>query len=155
MKHLLLERERWEAIVKEPSIIPQAVEEILRFDTVSPNWRRTASEDTEVGGVSIPKGAILLLSLGSANHDEAYFKDPERFDMRRENASAHLGFSRGVHYCVGAPLGRLEAQVALDVLSKRLPAMRLVEGQAFEYQRNVVNRGLKHLLVEWPSGAGG
>lgn len=149
MKHLLTERDRWEQLCANPSLMENAVEEVLRFDGSVPVWRRVAKEDVELGGVTLPKGAKLALVLGSGSHDEAYFTHPETFDIHRANARNHLAFGKGIHYCVGAPLARLEAKIALELLAKRLPGLRLVPDQQIEYVPTVSFRGPKHLLVEW------
>jgi cytochrome P450 len=110
---------------------------------------RFAREAVEVGGVRLPKGAPVFLLFASANQDEAKFPAPLDYNPRRENLSAHLGFSRGLHYCLGAPQARLEMRVALEVLTRRLPGLRLVPNQEMRYVRSAVLRGLKHLHLEW------
>ncbi|MDN5917319.1 MAG: cytochrome P450 [Pseudonocardia sp.] len=149
---LLENREAWDAICKDPSLIPNAVEEILRYSSSVIAWRRRATATTTVGGVEIPEGANVLLATGSANHDENVFTDSETFDIHRDNANRHLAFGFGNHNCMGSPLARLEMKVILEELTRRLPHIRLAEGQTFEYSANTSFRGPDHVLVEWDAG---
>ncbi len=149
LKELLTHREQWEAICADPGLIPNAVEELLRFGPPVFAWRRLAKRDTTVAGVDLPAGSKVLLLLGSANRDEASFAEGERLDVRRQNAKEHLAFGFGIHYCLGAPLARLEARVVLEELTRRLPGMRLVPGQQFTFSLNTSFRGPEHVWVEW------
>ena len=147
-RRLLTERHAWEEICRDPSLIPNAVEEVLRFDSSVIAWRRKTTEAVEIGGVPVPADANLLLLLGSANRDPAVFEAPDRFDIHRQNAKEHLSLGHGAHYCLGAPLVRLEARVVLEELSTRLPGLRLVPGQRLRFQPNTTFRGPLTLLVE-------
>lgn len=148
-RRLLTERQAWEEICAEPSLIPNAIEEVLRFDSSVIAWRRKTMQAVEIGGVSVPTDAKLLLLLGAANRDPTVFPDPDRFDTHRQNAKEHLSFGHGPHFCLGAPLGRLEARVVLEEISARLPSLRLVPRQTLHYLPNVSFRGPLSLLVEW------
>jgi cytochrome P450 len=148
-RRLLTERHAWEEICRDLSLIPNAVEEVLRFDSSVIAWRRRTTEAVEIGDVPVPADANLLLLLGSANHDPAVFEAPDRFDIHRSNAKEHLSLGHGAHYCLGAPLVRLEARVVLEELSTRLPGLRLVPGQRLRFQPNTTFRGPLSLLVEW------
>jgi cytochrome P450 len=149
LRQLLTHRPAWEEICRDASLIPNAVEEVLRFDSSVIAWRRQTTQAVEIGGVPVPAGANLLLLLGSANRDPTVFADPERFDIHRPNAREHLSLGQGAHYCLGAPLARLEARVVLEELSTRLPSLRLVPGQTPRFQPNTTFRGPLSLLVEW------
>ena len=149
LRRLLTDRPAWEDICRDPSLIPNAVEEVLRFDSSVIAWRRKTTEAVEIGGVPVPADANLLLLLGSADRDPAIFEDPDRFDIHRSNARAHLSLGHGAHYCLGAPLARLETRVVLEELSARLPSLRLVPGQTLTFQPNTTFRGPLSLLVEW------
>ncbi|MGX1759596.1 cytochrome P450 [Streptomyces lydicus] len=139
----------------EPALMPRAVEELLRYEPpVQMLPQRTPLADIEVAGVTIPKGAPLILMLASGNRDPRRFRDPDRFDPTRED-NQHLGFGSGIHSCFGAPLARLEAQIALNELIQYLDDPRLVEDPP-PYRRSPVLRGPRHLLVEYRrSGARG
>ncbi|WP_327700862.1 cytochrome P450 [Streptomyces decoyicus] len=131
----------------EPALMPHAVEELLRYEPpVQMLPQRTPLADIEVAGVTIPQGAPLILLLASGNRDPLRFRDPDRFDPTREDHQ-HLGFGSGVHSCFGAPLARLEAQIALNELIQYLDHPRLVEDPP-PYRRSPVLRGPRHLLVE-------
>jgi cytochrome P450 len=149
LRRLLTERDAWEEICGDPSLIQNAIEEVLRFDSSVIAWRRKTTEAVEIGGVPVPAEANLLLLLGSANRDPAVFADPDHFDIHRQNAKEHLSFGHGAHYCLGRPLARLEARVVLQELSARLPSLRLVAGQTLRFQPNTTFRGPLSLLVEW------
>ena len=149
LRRLLTERHAWEEICSDPSLIPNAIEEVLRFDSSVIAWRRKTTEAVEIGGVPVPANANLLLLLGSANRDPAVFEDPEGFDIHRQNAKEHLSLGFGAHYCLGAPLGRLEARIVLEELSARLPSLRLIPGQTLRFQPNTTFRGPFALLVQW------
>ena len=148
VKLLLQHPSAWKEISEDPSLISNAVEECLRFSGPIAGWRRLTTKDAKVGGLDIPSGSKLLILMSSANHDERYFSDPEIFNIRRENASEHLSFGYGSHQCMGKNLARLELQIFLEELSRRIPHMKLAK-QTFTYLPNVAFRGPEHLLVEW------
>ncbi len=148
-RRLLEQRTIWEELCADSSLIPGAVEEMLRFDSPVVSWRRRAKHDVEIDGVEIPAGGQLLLLLGSANRDGSFFDDADRLDIRRGNASAHLSFGHGIHFCLGAALARLEARVVFEVLALRLPSLRLVAGQEFRFVPNTSFRGPLSLEAEW------
>ncbi|MFD1938106.1 cytochrome P450 [Nonomuraea mangrovi] len=132
-----------------PERVANAVEECMRIDGAALGSFRFATTDVELHGVTIPAGELVLLSTDSAAHDETVFPDPERFVIDRPNADAHMVFGYGIHFCVGAALGRLQLRTALDVLGARLPGLRLAEGASVAYRRSIVGRGLPSLMVEW------
>ncbi len=146
---LMRHRDAWDGLCAEPALIPNAVEELLRFDSSVITWRRKALKAVEIAGVPIPEGAKLLLALCSGNRDERQFPQAERLDLQRENARTHLSFGFGIHYCLGAPLARLEVKVILEELTRRLPSLRLAPGQRWEFPPNTSFRGPAQLLVEW------
>jgi cytochrome P450 len=124
------------------------VEECLRFDPAVLGHRRITTSATEIGGVPLPEGARIIMLFGSANRDPAHFPAPDDFDVRRDNAGTHLVFGKGVHFCLGAPLARMEFEIVLELLTEHAPEMCLVEGQAFPYAGNALWRTLGELLVE-------
>ncbi|MFJ5797597.1 cytochrome P450 [Streptomyces decoyicus] len=131
----------------EPALMPHAVEELLRYEPpVQMLPQRTPLAGIEVAGVTIPQGAPLILLLASGNRDPLRFPDPDCFDPTRDDHQ-HLGFGSGIHSCFGAPLARLEAQIALNELIQYLDHPRLVEDPP-PYRRSPVLRGPRHLLVE-------
>ncbi len=134
----------------DPSAMPRAVEELLRYDgSVERALVRWAVEDIEIAGRRIPRGDGVILILGSANHDPERFEAPERLDLERE-ANPHLGFGKGPHYCLGAPLARLEADVALTTLLRRLPGLRVaVPDDALSYRPLPMFKALETLPVTW------
>ena len=148
---LLSDRERWESLRNDLTLVPGALEEAMRFDSPIICWRRIAREDVEIGGFMIPAGAKLLLLFGSAHYDPDEFSDPEVFDPARPNASSHFAFGRGAHYCLGAPLARLEGKIALELLLDAAPEMRLAEHQP-RYSPTLVLHGIERLLVHPNAG---
>lgn len=133
-----------------PELAGSAVEELLRYDSPVQLTMRTALEDATAGGVEVPEGSFVILLLGAANRDPEAHPDPDRLDIERA-PSAHLAFGQGIHFCLGAPLARLEAQVALRALS-RTGAMALAAEP--EWKDNVVLRGVRRLMVQMSWGAG-
>ena len=146
---LLTDRSRWEALCRDPELIPNAVEECLRCGPSLTTNRRLCIKDTVVGGVPIPAGARVLLGVAAANQDPEVFSDPDVFDIERETAKRHLTFGFGAHTCLGAPLARLQMRVALDELTRRMPDMRLVPDQILEYAPNASARAPRSVEVEW------
>ncbi|WP_428098896.1 cytochrome P450 [Candidatus Rariloculus sp.] len=146
---LLSRRENWEAICTDPTLIPNALEEVLRFNSPQTSWRRVAARDTQIGGFKVPAGTQIFLSLGAANHDGDLYENPETFDIRRKNARTHISFGRGIHFCLGNRLALLEARITLETLVERVPSLRLVEGQALDYFPNFTFRGPKELWLQW------
>ncbi|MGW2489966.1 cytochrome P450 [Streptomyces sp. NPDC001606] len=131
---------------EDPALSVRIVEELLRYEPpVQIVPQRTCIADIEVRGVTIPKGSRLWLVLAAGNRDPERFKDPQRFDPDREDIQ-HLGFGSGIHSCFGAPLARLETQIALSELARRLENPRLVEDPP-PYRQNVVLRGPRHLTI--------
>jgi cytochrome P450 len=138
-----------QAIRDDPTLAAGAVEEALRMDPPIQSLFRRVTEDVEVGGTKIPKGSRVMVVYGAANRDEARFEDPDRFDIRRQGASRHLGFSRGVHFCLGASMARMEAGIAFELLAARLPNLRLDEGRRLERVPHFFLRGYKELHLCW------
>jgi cytochrome P450 len=129
----------------DPSLLPAAIEELLRYDGPVQRTGRMAASDVEIGGVSIPKGSLVLGLLGAANRDPAHFAEPDRLDLGRDEPR-HLAFGSGIHYCLGAPLARLEAQVAIGTLLRRFPALALAEERP-SWRPSSTLRGLDALPV--------
>jgi cytochrome P450 len=138
----LLERLR-----NTPALIPSTVEELLRYEPPAQFLpKRTTLGEIPLAGTSIPKGAFLTLALAAGNRDPARFADPDRFDPERRD-NQHLGFGSGIHLCFGAPLARMEAQIALTELVRRLEQPRLAVDPP-RYRPSPVLRGPAHLLIE-------
>ncbi len=147
---LLLEHpEQLRALRDDPGLIAGAVEEAVRMTSPVHAMFRTAMEAVELGGVPIPKGAHIRIVYASANRDEARFHEPERFDVRRPDVKKHLAFGQGLHFCIGAPLARLEARLALEALLRSLPGLRLLPGQTPGFLRSVTVRRHESLEVAW------
>ncbi|CAM5340121.1 cytochrome P450 family protein [Streptomyces aurantiogriseus] len=127
--HLLTHPAQLRAVREKPELVGPAVEEVLRYDgSVESSTFRYATEDVEYAGTRIPKGALVQIALSSANRDPQKFDDPDAFDVTRGSAqNAHLGFGHGPHYCLGAPLARLEMESALTGLFGRFPRMTLAD----------------------------
>jgi cytochrome P450 len=150
LRQLLGQPGLWDELREDPSLIENAVEETLRRDTSVIAWRRSSTRPVEISGVEVPEGARLMLLLASANRDEGVFEDPDAFDICRKNANKHIAFSHGIHFCPGAPLARLEARIAFELLTQRLPDLRLSPpDQRFEFDPNMSFRGPKELWAEW------
>jgi cytochrome P450 len=147
VRRLLEVPERWETLVQTPALIGAAIDETLRFDPSVPVWRRITTRPVTLGGVDLPQGAKLFLWLAAANRDPEVFAEPDRFDVRRSNADRHLAFGKGVHYCLGAHLGKLEARIALEEIMARWPGLRLVDGQVLTFHPNISFRGPQRLRV--------
>jgi cytochrome P450 len=118
-------RDQWEALAVAPAGWDNAVEEVLRWDSPVQITGRSAKDGAVADGRTIPRGQRVTVLLGAANRDPEVFADPARFDVTRPNARDHLAFSAGIHYCVGAGLARLEAVVALRMLTERFPRLRV------------------------------
>ncbi len=151
--HLLTRRAQWRALCDEPALIPNASEEMMRFDPSVCTWRRLVRRATTIHGVELPEGANLLLMLNSANRDETIFPEPDQVDITRGNVKEHLAFGYGIHYCVGAPLARVEMVAVFEALTQRLPTLRLRPDQPLAYTRNISFRGPLQLHVEWDERA--
>jgi cytochrome P450 len=141
---LLTHRGEWDRLVEDPTLVASAVEELLRFDTPLQLFRRTAFADAEVGGTPVPAGEQVALLLGSANRDPDAFPDPDRLDVGRR-PNPHLGFGAGIHFCLGAPLARVELQEELGALLRLAPGLEL-DGEPERRPGHVI-RGLECLPV--------
>jgi cytochrome P450 len=153
VKLLLEDRTRWEALCADSSRAAAVVEESLRMESPVQGLFRTTTTDVELGGVTIPKGAQVQMLYAAGNRDSTEFADPHRFDPSRRNVTTHLAFGGGPHFCIGAPLARLEGRVALEVLTHRLPTLRLAKGQSFARIPHFFLRGFEQLWVEWEAAA--
>ncbi len=136
-----------ERLRREPSLAKPAVEELLRYTSpIEMATERYAREDVEIQSTTIPRGEMVLAVLGSANRDGRHFEDPDALDFARD-PNRHLAFGRGgVHHCLGAPLARMEGQIALNALLRRFPEARLtVEPESLRWRRGLFLRGLERL----------
>ncbi|MEA2219019.1 MAG: hypothetical protein QOJ35_1645 [Solirubrobacteraceae bacterium] len=147
IRRLLEEPSRWQAIVDDPSKIPGAVDETLRYDPSVPAWRRVTTRPVTLGGVHLDEGAKLFLWLAAAGRDPSIFDKPGEFDMERPNARRHLAFGKGIHFCLGSALGKLEACLALEELTTRYPDLRVAPNQQFDFHPNISFRGPQALWV--------
>ncbi|MEU6595464.1 cytochrome P450 [Streptomyces sp. NPDC046881] len=144
---LLRHPDALEKLRSRPELIVPGVEELLRFESSVQFWHtRSALEDIDIAGTTIPKGAPIFLVYGSANRDPQRFTDPDRLDLERRD-NEHLGFSQGIHFCFGAPLARLEVQAAVGEFVRRVQNPRLVEDPP-PYRHNQIFRGPRHVLVD-------
>jgi cytochrome P450 len=142
---LLRDPEQWRRLCADPGLIPGAVEELLRFDGPVQATVRVPLDAVAIDGHEIPQGALVLVGIGAANHDPEVFLRPDRLDVTRD-PNPHLAFGFGTHFCLGAPLARLEAVLAFEALCRRFPRLTLVHDRP-EYRPNPVLRGLVRLDV--------
>lgn len=142
---LLREPSQWQRLCADPSLAASAVEELLRFDGPVQATVRVATEDVELDGHVIPEGSMVLLSIGSANHDPEVFDEPDDLDITRD-PNPHLGFGFATHFCLGAPLARLEGEIAFRELARRLPKLALLTEDP-TYRENPVLRGIDELRL--------
>ena len=146
---LFAHRDQWEAVCADPSLIPNAVEEVLRYESSQISWRRITTTDTTVGGYDVPAGTPILLNFASANRQPDIWEAPDSFDIRRPNANRHISFGKGVHFCLGARLARFETRLVIEILAERVPSLRLAPGQRLDYFPNITFRGPTRLHVDW------
>jgi cytochrome P450 len=147
VRRLLEDPGRWDSVVADAEMIPGAVLETLRYDPSVPVWRRVTKRPATLGGVHLPEGAKLFLWLAASGRDTSVFPEPEKFDMERANATKTLAFGKGIHYCLGAALAKLEAEIALQGLTQRFPRLRLVDRQQLSFHANISFRGPQALWV--------
>ncbi|MEU0201925.1 MULTISPECIES: cytochrome P450 [unclassified Streptomyces] len=134
-----------ELLRADHSLIPSAIEELMRYDTPLQLFERWVLDEIEIAGTTIPRGAEIALLFGSANHDPEVFTDPGRLDLARAD-NPHISFSAGIHYCIGAPLARIELAASMGALLEKAPTLRLAAEP--ERKPNFVIRGLEGLAVE-------
>jgi len=147
VRRLLEDPSRWADVVQRPDLIPAAVEETLRFDPSVTVWRRVTTRPVTLAGVDLPGQARLFLWLAAAGRDKTAFDRPAEFDLHRTDAERHLAFGKGLHYCLGANLGKLEAQIAVAELARRYPHLRLAPDQRLTFHPNISFRGPQVLKV--------
>lgn len=145
---LLTHPEQLNAVRDDRSLLPQAIEEGIRWETPLLNFMREVTCDTELGGVAIPRGATMMLSLGSANRDETRWEEPERFNIFRDR-KPHIGFAHGAHVCLGMHLARLESMKIFNALFDELPNLRLDPDSPPPYVTGTMFRSPPRLDVVW------
>ena len=146
---MLVENPQWfPRLQAEPAIINGMVDEALRISTPNQGMFRFVTRDTELDGVKIPKGGTIWLMFGSANRDASVFPDPDKFDPLRPNLKESVAFGRGAHFCIGAPLARLELKVLFEQVAKRLASFTLPAGYKLSYEPSYILRGLAGLELD-------
>ncbi|KQX57007.1 MULTISPECIES: cytochrome P450 [unclassified Streptomyces] len=150
VRNLLTHPEQLAALRADPGLLDGAIEESLRYDgPVETGTYRFTREAVTIGGTEIPAGQSVLVGIGALDRDPARFPDPDRFDIRRDTRG-HLAFGHGIHYCLGAPLARLEGRIALRTLLDRFPGLTLDPGaEPWEWLPGLLMRGVRHLQVRW------
>jgi cytochrome P450 len=144
---LLAHPEQLDLLRADPGLLPDAIEEFLRYDgPVNPGIARFAREDVDIAGVTIPRGGTVLIATAIADRDPARFPDADRLDITRQDSS-HLAFGHGIHYCLGAPLARLEGQIAIGTVLRRLPGLALAVPPGTLLRRPSALRGPEQLPV--------
>jgi cytochrome P450 len=153
MFHVLLsEPSLWEELVADRSLVGQAVEETLRMYGIVHTLVRTTTREVEVGGVTLPKGAPVMLHLDSADRDAARFEEPQKFDLHRpkNELADHVAFGKGQHFCIGAPFARPMAKIALETMLERIPSLRMKDPSApADIFPSLFVGGLTHLDAVW------
>lgn len=147
-KTLLSHPSAWQDLCADPALIPNAVEESLRYAGSIVAWRRETTGDAVLGDITLPKGAKLLIVQCSGNRDPSHFEAPDDFDIYRDNTADHLTFGYGAHQCMGKNIARMEMRIFLEEMTRRLPHLRLAT-QDFTYVPSLSFRGPEHLWVEW------
>src|SRR6059036_504664 len=142
---LLQHREQLQGLQRDPGLLAPAVEELLRFDGPVQRTARIPSEDVTIGGRTIAKGEMVMPFIGAADRDPVQFPEPDRLDIGRTD-NRHVAFGLGIHFCLGAQLARIEGQIAINTLLKRLPKLALATDRP-EYRQSLTLRGLKSLPV--------
>lgn len=148
-KAVLSDRELWRGIAAGEQRLPAVVEEAIRIDPPVQAWRRLVKEDTTLDGIALPAGSRLLMMFASANHDPGQFERPDDFCPARRNVMQHVSFGTGAHFCLGAPLARMELEVMLQRTAARFPTLKLVPDQDLSYLPNTAARALRSLMVTW------
>ncbi len=136
----------YETLRNDRSLVPQAIEEVLRYRSPVQSIFRVAKQDVDIAGVTVPSGAVLQPWIGSANHDERVFNNSEKFDIYRKD-NRHIAFGEGIHYCLGAPLARLEAKVALNTLLDNFKSIKVDRNRPIVPQDSDIVFGFKELHV--------
>lgn len=151
LKILLEHPQLWQKICHEQSLIPAVLEEVLRYDTPAPSMSRITTAEVSLAGMILPKGSRILMIYASAHHDENHFSNSETFELERfkDKTPNHFAFGHGMHHCTGSNLARREARIALEVLTQRLPNLRLSPNQEFARVPAMLNRGYASLELEW------
>jgi cytochrome P450 len=139
---------QWQTLRDDRTLVPNAIEEILRFESPVQAVGRTVSEPLELNGVPLAKNEIVVSLVGGANRDPAVFEDPERLDITRKDLKP-LSFGGGIHFCLGAQLARIEASVVFETIVRRLPNLRLLDPDHPKWRPSFVLRGLTELPVAW------
>lgn len=153
MVQLLRHPDQMQALIDDPALAANAVEEILRYETPASSMWRIARHDTELGGVAIPAGATLLLRYDGGNRDPQRFEDPDRFDIRRRNARQHISFGApSMHRCLGQMLARKELTLAFTRLLERLHNIRIAPGSVTDYQPSLLFHCIASLWLEFDPG---
>jgi cytochrome P450 len=135
-----------------PDLIPGAIEEVLRYRSPVQMMYRRVAADVDLDGRPLQAGQMVMAQIGSANRDEAQFPDADRFDIRRA-PNRHLAFGHGIHFCLGAPLARLESKIALTLMLERLPEMHRVRTVALQGLGSPIVYGVKHLPITFHASA--
>lgn len=146
---LLREPGLYETVLADRASIPAFIEEAMRLESPTQGLFRVVARDTELAGVSLPKGAVVHVRYGAANRDPEAFPDPDEVDLHRPNGRRHLAFSLGEHHCPGHGLSRLEQRLAVEALLDRLPALRLEEDGELTHAPGFVLRALERLPIRW------
>jgi len=149
MYQLLMRPEDMAAVRADPALGENLLEEALRYEAPVQGLFQIAKEDVEVGGVTIPEGAMLMTLYAAANRDPRHFPNPNEFDIRRANARTHLAFGQGVHFCIGSPLARAEGRHGFQAFFERTRNVRFGEGNSFERTVSYVLRGIREMHVEF------
>jgi cytochrome P450 len=149
--HLLLKHPRQlDAVRANPELAQNAIEETLRHSGPAKGMFRVAKEDVEIGGVRIPAGDRIQIMFGSANRDPEAWENPDAYDLSRGDLNRHVAFGKGTHFCIGAPLARLQANIAVPELLRRLPGLRFADGaEPTSRIPSLTVSGLRRLDVEW------